>query len=178
MFRNLSYSYKNKLLIFGMILLLLLSWNLALKKTYEAILLNRQLSKANQEANNLSSNPEYLKRKAVALTHILNRYQVDSSEWKNGFWLNVSAVVANRGLEVIYQPEKNSLVRDSASTELKQSIQFRGEFKGLVQLLDSMERSKGLGKIVSARFEKEKRDFSETATEKIILKTDFRAIQK
>jgi len=175
---KLSYSVKNKLLLPAVIVLLLLSWNLAFKKTYDAIVLNRQLNKASTEASDLSDNPDFLKRKAEVLTLVLNRYKVDSSDWNNEFWLNVSSAAVNRGLEVIYRPEKNALKTDSVQTGLNQSIQFRGEFKGLVQLLDTLEKSKGLGKIVSIRFEKEKRDFSDDRPEKILLKTDFRAIQK
>jgi hypothetical protein len=178
MFKRLSYATKNKLLIAGAILLLLLSWLFAFTKTYHAITLNKKLKQVAVEKNNLAYNPEYLKKKLTAINNILDKYSVDSTEWKNEFWLNISSLASKQSLDVIYQPENNLTITDSASNKLKQSIQFRGNYHNLIRLLDTLEKSKGLGRIVSARFVKEKKEFNDKGDEKIILTTDFQAASR
>ncbi|WP_423147913.1 hypothetical protein [Rubrolithibacter danxiaensis] len=178
MLKGLSYHVKNKLLLVTAALLLILSWIFAFSKTVDVVAQYRNLTRQHDESNDLSYNPEYLNRKKSAINTILKRYQVDSAEWKNEFWLNVSSVASNRGIAVIYSPDKISLSSDSSSNALKQKIQFLGQFKPLVALLDSLEKTPRVGKITSVSFEREKKRGYEGEKEEVILKTAFTAIVK
>lgn len=178
MLSRIPYSVKNKLLIPVGLILLLLCWNLAVKNTYRAVSLNKQLKRSTSEIQDLSGNPYFLKRKAAALTQVLSQYRVDSSDWQNEFWLKVSGIAASGGLQVIYQPDNNLSSSDTIEAALQQTIRFKGEFKELVCLLDSLEHSKGTGKLISACFEKDKTGPSGQENRLILLTTDFRAIPK
>lgn len=157
-------------------ILSLLSWNLAFKKTFNEIERNRSLTETSSVNADLTINPDYIKRKNIALNNLLAQYKVDSSEWKNGFWLHVSAIAENKGVEVIYRPAKNQTVDTAAY--LKQAIQFKGDYKKLVLLVDSLEKTIGIGKLTSAELIKESKNNLSGSADKIVLNTDFKALKK
>lgn len=172
-----SYSTRNKLLLAVTAFVLLLSWFLAFKKTVNAIVLNHHLKKMSAQNNNLSYNPEYVNRRLAQLDRILGRFEADPDDWKDQFWLKISSVADEKGVEVIYRPV-NAATTDSTTTELRESIGFRGKFKDLVILLDTLEKTEGIGKIASAGFGKEKASGQSEEAVKIILKTDFKSISR
>jgi transcriptional/translational regulatory protein YebC/TACO1 len=177
MLKSLSYHLKNKLLISGVVLLAILSWNLAFRKTYNAIALNSELRNKMERKSDLSINPDYLKRKHQVLSQVLKHYTLDSTQWKNDFWLKVSRVAASKEVSITYNPSAYKAKGDSVSQIVKQEIAFKADFKKLVSLLDSLERIEGVGFITSSIFLKEKKLNIEEA-ENLYLKTSFGIVQK
>jgi hypothetical protein len=177
MLSNLSYHIKNRLLLAGAVVLTLLSWNLAFRKTYDAINLNAELNKKLDQKSDLSVNPHYLKQKHQVLNRVLKQYTLDSAEWKNDFWLNVSRVAAHKEVSINYNPSATRALSDSVSHIAKEEIAFKSDFKKLVTLLDSLERMKGAGLISSTRFQKEKK-LNISEAENLYLKASFSIVQK
>lgn len=138
-------------------LLLVLAWFLAFRQTFGAVALHWKLEKEMAAKNDLSYNPELVKRRAAKLHEIVSRFEVDSAEWKNEFWLKTSHLASRKGVRVIYNasPGRSS---DSVSAVLRQTIEFKGGFRDLVLLLDSIETIEHLGNINSLNMTKPVRE--------------------
>ncbi|MFD2162284.1 hypothetical protein ACFSJU_07755 [Paradesertivirga mongoliensis] len=177
MFTSLTYHTKNRILLAGALILALLSWNLAFRKTYDAMSLNSELVSKVEQKNDLSVNPDYLNRKQQVLNQVVRQYTLDSAEWSSDFWLKVSKAAALKDVSVNYNPSATKALSDSASQIAKQDIAFKGEFKKLVTLLDSLERMKGAGLVASSKFVKEKK-LNMAQSESLYLRTSFAIIQE
>ena len=177
MLASLSYHIKNRLLLAGAVVLALLSWNMAFRKTYDAIVFNEDLKQKVVTKSDLSINPHYLNQKHEVLNGALSAYTLDSAEWKNEFWLKVSRIASQKEVSVIYNPSVNKARSDSAGQVAKQEIAFKGDFKKLVTLLDSLEKMKGVGFISSSRFLKEKKQ-NMSESEMVELKALFGIIME
>lgn len=173
MLKNLDYRIKNRLLLAGALLLLMLSWPLALRKTSDAIALNRQLSLKNEDKSNLSYNPAYLNQKGRVLEQLVSRYTLDSAGWKNELWLKASGAASAKGISVSYTPDLLKSLADTGSTKtLRQSISFGGDYRKLVALLDTLEKMEGVGFVSSAKFERVK-NMNAEGGDKLHLKVVF-----
>ena len=173
MLKNLDYRIKNRLLLAGALLLLILSWPLALRKTSDAIALNHQLSLKNEDKSNLSYNPAYLNQKGRVLEQLVARYTLDSAGWKNELWLKASGAASAKGLSVSYNPELLKALADTGNTDiLRQSISFGGDYRKLVALLDTLEKMECVGFVSSAKFERVK-NMNAEGGDKLHLKVVF-----
>lgn len=178
MLKNLNWQTKNHLLTAGTVVLLLLCWPLAFRKTIDALSLNRKLSLLDEDKGKLSFNPEYLEQKHRVLSKLVASYTIDSAQWKNEFWLNVSRSAAGKGIAVSYTPEQaKEQDKDKDSKVIRQSILFGADYRHLVTLLDTLEKMKGVGFITSAKFDKVKGIHTE-GNDKLILKTVFSVLGK
>ncbi|HEY0056807.1 MAG TPA: hypothetical protein VGB63_15760 [Pedobacter sp.] len=161
----------------GALFLTLLSWNLAFRKTIKAISLNNELHQKADKKNDLSQNPGYLNRKHRVLNVLLKQYTLDSAEWKNDFWLKVSGIAASKEVRISYNPLLKQDLSDSTSRVLKQEISFEGDYKKMVILLDSLEKTASTGFICSSNFKKGKQG-NNLDVEKLTLNAVFGIVQK
>jgi len=152
---EISYKVRNRLLLIAWVLILLLSWPLALKKTWEEIDLNKELKGKGEEIL-LSYNPNHLKEKEEVLESLLTRYTLDSAEWKNEFWMKVSGAASRSRVSVNYNPDVRSLMPAADSAIMNQRISFEGDYRNLVLLMDTLEKTQGVGFLRSASFKKVK----------------------
>ncbi len=178
MLKNLTYQTKNRLLLLGAALLLLLSWPLALRKTFDSISLHHDLNRRRADKSDLSYNPQYLSEKDRTLDHLLSRYTLDSAEWKNEFWLKVSGAATGKGITVNYTPEQMKLMADTGKSKvIRQNISFSAGYGKLMALLDTLERMEGVGFVSSAKFERVK-NMNAEGGDKLYLRTVFGVVRK
>lgn len=172
---GISYKVRNRLLLAASGLILLLSWPLALEKTWEEIALNREL-KSKGEETLLSYNPIHLKEKQEVLGSLVTRYTLDSVEWRNEFWMKVSGAASPSKVSVNYNPDQRSLAAVADSALMIQRISFAGDFSDLVLLMDTLEKAPGVGFLRSASFKKVKSRNPE-ARDKLYLNLVFGALK-
>jgi len=177
MLPKLSYIQKNKLLLPSLGIGLLLSWFLAFSKTFDAIILHRKLNAEAVQENDVSFNPVYVQRKQAALDRILKGYQV-GEEWSDLLWMRGSEIAAKQNVGIEYTAAKPLAERDSTSVGLVQSLQFYGNFVQLVKLIDTLERSFGIGKISAMQIKAPKQDFSSDSARKNMLRLDFKGVDE
>ena len=173
---KLSYIQKNKLLLPLLGIGLLLSWFLAFSKTFDAIMLHRKLNAASAQENDISFNPVYVQRKQAALDRILKEYQV-GEEWSDLLWMRGSEIAAKQNVGIEYTATKVSLESDSTMVGRVQSLKFYGDFLQLVKLIDTLERSSGIGKISALQIKAPKQDFVNERARKNILRRDLRGME-
>lgn len=152
---GIPYKVRNRVLLVAAGLIIVISWPLALKKTWQEIALNGELKGKGGDAL-LSFNPNHLKEKQEVLGSLLTRYTLDSAEWRNEFWLKVSAAAARSGVSVDYNPDLRTVLPAADSVLMNQRISFVGEYKNLVLLMDTLERAQGVGFLRSASLKKVK----------------------
>ena len=178
MFRSLTYRNKNYLLLVATTILLIASWQLAFKKTVDAITLNHKLSTQSEDKANLTFNPEYLNQKSQTLDRVLKKYTLDSVEWADDFWLNTSRIAATKDIRIDFHPDGlKNLSPDSASVISRQTISFEGDYKNLVVLLDSVQKTDKVGFITSSVFKKDDKRM-QTEPAKLTLQLIFSIVQK
>lgn len=175
--KNLTYKRKNQLLIAGMLLVLLVSWNFAFKNTAEAINLNRNFHNKSSDSQSLTYNASYLTEKSFLLDNIVCRYQADSLSWKNSFWTHVSKSIPSHGVSVIYQPDEKSKQQDVPSVVTRQHITFDADYKKLLMLLDSLQKRNEAGYVSSVSLNTNEKRRSETI-ENVRMKMVFSILKK
>lgn len=177
MFPKLNYTQKSKLLVPLFCIGILLCWFLAFSKTYEAVKLNTKLNGDVMKESDLSFNPVYLQRKRDALDKILKSYQVGVN-WNDQLWMKGSAIAAHQNVGVDYTMAKPLAEVDSNAVGLVQSLYFYGNYKQLVQLVDTLEHISGIGKISALQVKAPKPDLSGDRADQNMLRLDFKGLQK
>ncbi|MXV50398.1 hypothetical protein GS399_05385 [Pedobacter sp. HMF7647] len=144
-----SFVVKNRLLWAAAACLLLLSYRLAISPTLDELSRYNRLATEAEQGASLAFSPQFLERKDHLLDSVLKVYRVDSTEWRNDFWLKVSRIGSRNNCDVVYEPQTENYLTDSLSVVAKQEIVMNGEFRQLIVSLDSLEHLKGCGKIYS-----------------------------
>lgn len=175
MLNRLDAVTKNKLILPVFVFGLLLCWLLAFSKTLEAVKLNRRLKNESEKMNDISFNPAHLQQKLTALDLILKGYKVDE-EWNDHLWTKASAVAAKLNVGVDFTLDKSSADVDSTSVGRSQSLYFYGGYIPLVKLVDSLERSRGVGKISALQVKAPRMDVLGDKEKKCVLRLDFKGM--
>lgn len=176
MLAKLSYKQKNKLLIPLVVVGLILAWVLAFSNTFNAFLLHRTLVEQSKVATDLSFNPKYLLRKQEALSQILKGYKVDK-DWTDVLWLRSSHLAASQNVGLDYTLTKPLTETDSTKAGIVQSLYFYGNYRQLVKLMDTLEKSPRIGKISAIQVKAPKADLTSERTNKNMLRIDFKALE-
>lgn len=169
--------HKNKLLLPMFVIGLLLCWFLAFNKTFDAIMLNRKLKEDAEKVNDISFNPAYVQKKITALNEILKSYKV-GEDWNDKLWMQSSAFAAKQNLSVDFTLEKQSAEVDSSMVNETQSLYFYGDFLQLVKLVDTLERTRDIGKISGLLVKAPKTERVGDRSRKCVLRLNFKGIGK
>jgi hypothetical protein len=172
-----SYKTRNRLLFITAPLLLIFCYFLALKPTVDAVGLNKNLHKQVDQVNHLSADPVAEADRLRRINTILNQYKADTTAWRDGFWMQASHLASINAISIIYD-QKNSIQtvgNDSMISGLE--IQFVGKYHNLLRLIDSMEKSRGLGLLSSLEMSRTA-DVSNTTDKNVIAKTRFKVMSR
>lgn len=172
---NLDFKTKNKLLIAGAILGLLIIWVLALQPTMELIRLNGELTESS--ALDATFDPVHKEKEIAVLKSVLKSYQVEEEDWRSNLWMNVSAVAIKSDIDLEYFKSKPALAGDS-SIYKTETISFYGDYIKLVKLLDTLEKLKGLGRISTIQMKGPEERLVGKRAEQCLLKIEWRALPK
>lgn len=177
MWAALTYKLKNRLLLGGALVFLLIMYSAAIRKTIEAVKLNNALTEKAGNENTLTYNPQYLKHKKQVLDRLVSAYKVSKDNWHDSFWTNVSNEAYKNSVQVIYSPTalKETAAADSVAGILRQNMQFYGNFHGLVKLTQSLEQKPDNGRINSLKMLLKGRDSEE---KKVLMDLSVSAIVK
>lgn len=163
---NISYRDKNRLLILASAALIVLSYQLAFKETVASISRYHQLK---MEAAAVSPMTSTITRgQLAAVRRIAKQYSVDSAAWKSDFWIKAASIAGEKGAEISFIPAE--MRNGPGLSTLKQEVRFNGNFKALLFVVDSLEKSKELG-VISALSLERKGDGLSTGTSPTIQAT-------
>src|SRR5260221_6065529 len=123
---------KEYLLIAAAIVLLLLSYQLAFKKTIEAWQINKHLKAQLFEATNLSYQPAYLERKNKNLTNIIGHYKTDTVAFRSNIISTISSIAEKENVKLSEVPVRDPLY--DTDQFIIQKLNFEGSFFALTKV--------------------------------------------
>jgi hypothetical protein len=135
------------LLVVGAVLLLLLSYRLAFKKTIEAWQLNSDLKARVSLSNDIAVQPEYLERKNTNLNRLIDLYKADTTALRNNLINIVSLLADKENVKLSEVP-----VQDIANVSehfIIERLHFEGDYFSLMRLSQKLQEEKGIGMIRS-----------------------------
>ena len=145
---------KEYLFIVSVIILLLISYQLAFKKTVEAWQINKQLKVQIAQASDLSIQPAYLDRKNANLSKIIGFYKTDTAGFRSNIISTISLIAEKQNVKLSEVPLQDPLYHNDKF--IIQKLSFEGDFFDLAKVLDQLEKTKGIGVSRSVSFKKMK----------------------
>ncbi|MDP9080015.1 MAG: hypothetical protein M3O71_21525 [Bacteroidota bacterium] len=158
---------KEYLLIGGAILLLLLSYQLALKKTVEAWQIHRQLTGQLTQGTDLSVQPAYLERKNRNLDKIIGSYKTDTVAFRSTMISTISLLAEREGVKLSTLPMQDPLFHSDKF--IIQKLGFEGDFFSLTKVLNRLRLTNGVGMIRSFVYKTPSGRSKETESRQIFL---------
>ena len=138
---------KEYLLIAASIVLLLLSYQLAFKKTIEAWQANKQLKAQITQASDLNYQPAYLERKNTNLSKIINLYKTDTISFRSIIISTISAIAEKENVKLSEVPVQDPLFHTDKF--IIQKLNFEGGFFALTKVLNQLQATKNIGMLRS-----------------------------
>lgn len=134
---------KEYLLIGGTILILCLSYLSAFRKTIEAWQLNKRLKSQLSQSAELTVQPAYLERKNHNLDIIINRYKIDTVQFRSNIINTIASVAEKQGIKLSEVPLQDPLFH--TNKYIMQKLNFEGGYFALVKTLDQLQKTAGIG---------------------------------
>lgn len=142
---------KKKVIMYLMMLLVIyLAWVGSFQKTIAAIWLNRQLTQAQQADAEPDAGFRQLARKHTFYQQVLKGYQVRNQDRENRLWQSVSGLAIYSEVDISYDKQKVIAETDTIAImkgTVYDRFRFRGQYRRLLSLLDTIEKSKGIGRL-------------------------------
>lgn len=138
------------LLALATILLLMLGYQLAFKKTIGANRLNRELRSASAQPQDLSYQLAYLERKVQNLERILQRYALDSIAFRSHALGVIASIAEKTGVTLTGVPVQDP--SDHTTLFRVQRLDFEGDYFSLLRMLQLLQSQPGIGVLRSLKF--------------------------
>jgi len=141
---------KEYLLITGAIVLLLLSYQLAFKQTFEAWQTHSQLKAQVVQSTDLSYQPGYLERKDTNLGKVIDLYKADTVAFRNNSISTISVIAGKENVKLSEVPTQDPFFHTDKF--IVQKLDFEGDFFSLTKTLNNLRTTNGIGMIRSASY--------------------------
>jgi len=140
------------LLVAATVIILIICYQLALKRTIEAWQINRQLKAQMAQSSDLSVQPDYIERKTANLNHILDLYKVDTLNFRNETLSKISSIAEEENVKLSEVPNQNTTyhIKEFSIQELS----FEGDYSSLVKTINNLQHARGIGFLRSAVIKK------------------------
>jgi hypothetical protein len=147
-FKDLTYKQKNKFLLIGAGILLLLSWLFSFSKAWSAYSQNKRLV-AQSTSSAISNQVTYsTQQKFSAVDSLVKAFVKDSVEFENNFLTGISQSLQGLHVELSYQ----DIPQQSSENSKAKTIRLQGGYKSIIQAIARLEKEYFIGRV---RFEKE-----------------------
>lgn len=151
MFKNRSYKEKNKLLLIGAILFIILAYWMAVGRT---VSLYQEIIHLRAQVDSVQRAPSSIMR----LRHQLRMYEASlaqfgnsSQNWEDHLLHEVAEVCQQNRVTLIQLPPPQ-IEEQSAYLVYTRGLKIEGKYRALVQALHALEKKKSIGRINSVRF--------------------------
>nr|WP_121273818.1 hypothetical protein [Pedobacter schmidteae] len=167
--KALDYTLLLKLIVPILVLLLLASYQLAFKKTWQCYGEYVVLKEQGTSAAHLSVSPAYTEERIKKVDELYSRFDVDTLGWKNALWNHGAGLSQKYSVTIhAYPPVKTVVIGGEQFN--KQSIGFTGGFENLLKLLHELSYLKNMGMLSGVSYVKKPR------TEQVVLNIDLLAL--
>jgi len=149
MFKNLPIK-KEYLLLAGMLLLLVISYQLAFKRTVQAWQLHSSLKKQLSQAQDIQDQPAYLERKSHNLDQIINLYKTDTTTFRSNAISAIASIAEKQNVKLSEVPTQDPIYH--SDTFIIQRLDFEGDYFALTRVFNQLQSTSNIGMPRSATF--------------------------
>ena len=146
---------KNIGLVVGFVLVLVLSYQLAIAKTFEQ---KNQYKTLQQEVLLFENAPKQLsllKQKQRYYDSILSSYQLDGSSIQNNLLSTINSYADQNSIEVISFLEPHSMDKNGLMVKTY-DFTLEGDYNSIIGLIYKIEQKTKFGEVIHLKFEKKK----------------------
>ncbi len=166
---------KEYLLIIAAIVLLLISYQFAVKKTVEAWHTHKQLKQQLAQAADLSVQPAYLERKNSNLNKILNRYKTDTVTFRSNTVSAIALIAEKENVKLSEVPLQDPLFRTDQF--IIQKLNFEGSFFALTKVLNQLQAANGIGMMRAVGYKAIGLHSGNDGEKKLVMEVYFEAVK-
>ena len=141
---------KDYLFILMAIVLLIICYQLAFKRTFAAWQLHKRLTGQSAQSGNLSVQPAYLYRKDQNLSKIIGQYKTDTSLFRSNIISTISLLAEKENVKLSDVPVQDPLYNTSRFTI--QKLSFDGDFFSLTKVLNRLYLTHDVGIVRSVTY--------------------------
>jgi len=158
---------KEYLLLAASLVMLIICYQLALKKTIEAWHEHKQLTSKLAQSSNLNFQPGYSERKNANISRILNLYKADTINFRSNIISRISSIAEKANVKLYEVPVEDPALHNSKL--IVQSLAFEGDYFALIKTLNELQKTSGIGMIRSIDIKSVENHFNENASKKLTL---------
>lgn len=144
---------KNKILIIGFLVILIVCYQLAISKT---ISVKKEYNALKQESllfKDTSKQVSLLKQKQDYYNGILAKYQLDGSSIQNNLLKTINTFAEQNDLKVVSFLEPHVINKNDMKINTYQ-FTLEGDYNPIIKLIHSLEQDTKFGEIINLHFEK------------------------
>jgi hypothetical protein len=130
--------------------LLLLSYKLAFQKTLGAWRTNTQLKSELEQVADIRYQPDYLMRKNVNLTRIIDLYKSDTIAFRNNSLSTISIIADKQNVKLSEVPLQEPILH--TNNLIIQKLNFEGDFFALTKTINALQTANNIGVIRSVSY--------------------------
>lgn len=149
------------------VMLLVLSYQLAFKKTLAAWHLHKQLESQLAQSTNLNFQPGYSERKSANVSRILNLYKADTVNFRSNIISRISSIAEKQNVKLSEVPVEDPALRNGKL--IVQKLAFEGDYFALTKTLNELQKMSGIGMIRSIDLKSAENGGSENPSKKLML---------
>jgi hypothetical protein len=151
----MDYKLKNKLLLVGFIISLILIYQFAIVKTIEAKKVVSILRKENALLHHISENITYLKKEEIVLDSILKSVDVSiDNSFQQTLLQKITVFTKKNKLQIIAFKEPHQLITNNTKLSTY-AFEVKGTFISLLKMVNYIEQLQ-LGELISIEYKKKK----------------------
>lgn len=153
MWQKLNQQQRNFMYIAAAVLVCYLAYQLSFRNTIMAISLYHQLGIEQRSVEAVDGSFAQVRDKDNFYSKVVGAYYMRSDDLAGRLWESVSGVSVAKGVGIGFNPN-SQLIADSLETKNKlfrQEYSFKGNYANLVNLVDSISKTQGIGKISALR---------------------------
>jgi hypothetical protein len=174
MFKHLPIK-KEYLLLTGSLLLLVISYELAFKRTLEAWQLHSRLKKQLTEATSLRDQPAYLERKNHNLDQIIDLYRTDTTTFRSNAISAIASIAEKEHVKLSEVPTQDPTYHSGSF--IIQKLDFEGDFFALTKMYSQLQTARGIGVPRSAAFRVVRLRAGDQDSKKLVLEVYLEAVK-
>jgi len=138
---------KEYLLIAASLVLLVMCYQLAFKKTIEAWQLHKQLESKLVQSSKMNFQPGYSERKNANIRRILNLYKADTVNFRSNIISRISSIAEKENVKLSEVPVDDPTQHNNKN--IIQKLLFEGDYFSLIKTLNELQKASGIGVIRS-----------------------------
>jgi hypothetical protein len=166
---------KEYLLLAASVLLLIISYQFAFKRTLNAWQLHNRLNKQLSQSVNMQDQPSYLERKAHNLDQIIDLYKTDTTIFRSNTISAIASIAEKENVKLSEVPIQDPVYNNN--TFVVQKLDFDGDYFALTKMLSDLQSAKGLGVPRSAAFKSVRAKANEEDSKKLILEVFLETVK-